>query len=581
MIRGCADFLASKRDAGAGGRLDGYIDRIAAAAARDPDGYLNTYTQLKEPGHRWGLNGGNDNWQHDVYNAGAMVEAAVHYYRATGKTRLLQVATRLANHMADVMGPPPRKNVVPGHSLGEEALVKLYLLFREKPELKSRMPVSVEEQRYLKLAEFWIENRGNHQGRQSYGAYGQDHQPVLQQQTIEGHAVRATLLCAGLVAAGDVNGREDYLATARRLWDNMVRRRMYVIGGLGAVAGHEGFGPDYVLPNDGYLETCAAIGAGFFHQNMNLAFADARYADELERVLYNGVLSGVSLKGDSYFYENPLEAGKKRTRWSWHGCPCCPPMFLKMMGALPGYIYAQEPGAVYVNQFIGSRANLTVGGVKVVLRQTTHYPWEGGVKLSVEPERRAEFAVNVRLPGWCGEPRLQVNGNPLAALEEARGYARIQRTWQPGDVVEVSLPMPVQRIKAHPKVVADSGRVAIQRGPLVYCLEAVDNQGHVRNLVIPREAQLRCASSRGLAAAGVTVITGPALALHRVEWPEVLYLPSGRMADVTDVEFTAIPYFANANREPGEMMVWMAEAASEAEPLATSAATSPNQASPP
>ena len=187
--------------------------------------------------------------------------------------------------------------------------MKLYLLFREDPELKSQMPVSVDELRYLQLAEFWIENRGNHEGRTSFGAYGQDHKPVLEQETIEGHAVRATLLCTGLVAAANVNGREDYLIAARRLWENMVQRRMYVIGGLGAVAGHEGFGPDYVLPNNGYLETCAAIGAGFFHQNMNLALADARYADELERVLYNAILPGVSLKGDTYFYENPLEAG--------------------------------------------------------------------------------------------------------------------------------------------------------------------------------------------------------------------------------------------------------------------------------
>ncbi len=254
MIRGCADFLAAKPDPQLEARLDGYIDRIAAAAAKDPDGYVNTFTQLKEPTHRWGLNGGNDVEQHDVYNAGALVEAAVHYYRATGKTRMLQVATRLANHMADVMGPPPKKNVVPGHSLPEEALVKLYLLFRDSPDLKSQIPVPVDEQRYLKLAEFWIENRGNHDGR-SFGKFGgtyaQDHKPVLEQETIEGHAVRATLLCTGLAATANVNGREDYLVAARRLWENMVQRRMYVIGGLGAVAGHEGFGPDYELPNNG------------------------------------------------------------------------------------------------------------------------------------------------------------------------------------------------------------------------------------------------------------------------------------------------------------------------------------------
>ena len=566
MIRGCADALASRRDATLETRLDGIIERIAAAAAKDPNGYLNTYTQLKEPTHRWGLNGGDDNWQHDVYNAGAMVEAAVHYYRATGKTRLLQVAARLANHMADVMGPPPRKNVVPGHSLGEEALVKLYLLFREEPELKSRMSVPVDEQRYLRLAEFWIETRGHHEGRKSYGPYGQDHKPVLQQETIEGHAVRATLLCTGLVAAARVNGRDDYLAAARRLWDNMVLRRMYVIGGLGAVAGHEGFGPDYDLPNNGYLETCAAIGAAFFHHNMNLAFAEARYADELERVLFNGILSGVSLRGDTYFYENPLEAGRSRKRWAWHGCPCCPPMFLKIMGALPGILYAVDSEGVYVNQFIGSRASIAVHGTEVLLQQKTRYPWEGEVRLLVEPERETEFAVNVRLPAWCSEPRLQVNGRPVAPVERVRGYARIQRLWRRGDRIELSLPMPVQRVQAHPKVDADRGRVALQRGPLVYCLEAVDNNGHVRNLVIPRESELRAQPREDLLG-GVTLVQGQAMALHRVDWPDTLYLPSARVPGVEHVEFTAIPYFANANREPGDMRVWIPETAAHADPL--------------
>ena len=564
MVRGAADFLAAQRDPKLERQLDDYIERIAAAQAKDPDGYLNTYTQLERPTQRWGLNGGDDNWQHDVYNAGAMIEAAVHYYRATGKTRLLQCATRLANHMADVMGPPPKQNVVPGHSLGEEAMVKLYLLFCEHPELKLQMPA--DEWRFLQLAEFWIENRGNHDGRKSYGPYGQDHKPVLQQETIEGHAVRATLLCAGLAATASVNGRADYMMAAQRLWENMVQRRMYVIGGLGAVAGHEGFGPDYVLPNNGYLETCAAIGAGFFHHNMNLALGDARYVDELERAIYNAVLPGVSLKGDTYFYENPLESGPKRARWAWHGCPCCPPMFLKIMGALPGYIYAQDMGAVYVNLFVGSHANLTVKSDKVALRQRTQYPWDGEVKLTVEPERNLEFALNVRLPEWCSGPKVRINGHPIAPIESSHGYARLYRTWRRGDVVELSLPMPVQRLKAHPKVMADIGRVALQRGPLVYCLEAMDNGGHVRNLVIPPEAQLKARHREDLLG-GVTVITGQALALNRVDWPDRLYLPSVSVPRVANMHFTAIPYFANANREAGEMEVWVAETAAQADPL--------------
>ena len=566
MIRGSADFLAATPDPELENRLDGYIERIAAAAAKDPDGYLNTWTQLMAPGKRWGLNGGNDVHQHDVYNAGALIEAAVHYYQATGKTRLLQVASKLANHMTDVMGPPPRKNIVPGHSLSEEAMVKLYQLFRKEPELKSRLSVPVNERRYLDLAEFWIENRGNHDGRQDYGAYAQDHKPVLRQETIEGHAVRATLLCAGLVTAGAADGREDYLGEAKQLWKNMVERRMYVIGGLGAVAGHEGFGPDYVLPNNGYLETCAAIGAGFFHRNMNLAFGDARYADELERVLYNGILSGVSLKGNTYFYENPLEAGKNRARWSWHECPCCPPMFLKIMGALPGFIYAQDQEAVYVNLFVSSQATVAQNGAKVVLRQATHYPWQGDIRLTVEAEPEIEFAIHLRLPSWCDDPRLEVNGEPLTDYKNVRGYAQIRRKWRRGDVIGLSLPMPVRRIKAHPKVEADVGRVALQRGPLVYCLEAGDNGGHVQNLVIPPDARLGT-QSRPELLGGVMVIHGQAQALSRAEWPDALYLSAKGIPGVSNVEFTAIPYFANANRKPGEMMVWMAESAERAKPL--------------
>jgi DUF1680 family protein len=549
MIRAAADFLACQRDPALEARLDGYIERIAAAAARDPDGYLNTYTQLKEPAHRWGQSGGNDREQHDLYNAGALVEAAVHYYRATGKDRLLGVAVKLANHMADLMGPPPKRNIVPGHALGEAALVELYGLFRKDPGLKARMPVPVDERRYLKLAEFWIENRGHHEGRSSFGAYDQDDQPVLGQRSIEGHAVRATLLWAGVAAAACENGRTDYLAAARRVWENLVERRMYVTGGVGAVAAFEGFGRDYELPNNGYLETCAAVGAGFFHHNMNLALGDARYADEFERVLYNGVLCGVSLKGDTYCYENPL-ATEGRPRWTWHPCPCCPPMFLKLMAALPGVIYAESSDGVTVNQFINSSASLTIKSTRVTLRQSSGYPWDGRIMLRIEPERAAEFALAVRLPAWCAEPRLVVNSEPQSTFEKSRGYASLRRTWKPGDTVELILPMPVERVAADPHVQADAGRVAIRRGPIVYCFEAGDNGGHVADLVFPPGTQFTTEYQPDLLG-GVTVVKGKAAVLQ----------PHRRADDkavVSDFEVTAVPYFANANREPGAMMVWIA-----------------------
>ena len=458
-----------------------------------------------------------------------MVEAAVHYYRATGKTRLLQVATKLANHMADVMGPPPKKNVVPGHSLGEEALVKLYLLFREQPELKSQMPVPVDEQRYLKLAEFWIENRGNHEGRKSYGPYGQDHQPVLQQETIEGHAVRATLLCAGLVAAAQVNGREDYLTAARRLWENMVQRRMYVIGGLGAVAGHEGFGPDYVLPNNGYLETCAAIGAGFFHHNMNLALGDARYADELERVLYNAVLARRLAQGGHLLLREPARSGTRSARAGRGiGCPCCPPMFLKIMGALPGYIYAQEPGAVYVNLFVGSQATLTVNGtpgdasadhpISVGWRSEAHGRTGAGNRIRPQscacpagaPSRSCR--LNGKTAGECLEkaPRLRPPPTQMAARRRCRTLACPCRC-------------NASRRTRRSKPTSAAWRCSAVRWSIASrrWTTAVTCGTSSFLPTLPLAAQHR-QSLLG----GVTVITGPALAVHRLAWPDQLYLPS-------------------------------------------------------
>jgi uncharacterized protein len=311
------------------------------------------------------------------------------------------------------------------------------------------------------------------------------------------------------------------------------------------------------------------VAGGFFDENMNLAFAKARYADVLERELFNGALVGVSLKGDRYFYNNPLEVDGKHERWSWNPCPCCPPMFLKLMSALPGYIYAQEPNAVYINQFIGNDANLTINQTPVHLQLKTHYPWEGQVRLLVQPARATNFAIYIRLPGWCEcRPQLTINGRPVEKLKVIRGYACLERTWKRGDVIDLSLPMTVERIKANPKVKADIGRVALQRGPLVYCLEAVDNGGHVRNLVIPPQGQLQVRWWPDLLG-GVDVIKGPALALERQSvWPDKsLYLPSNKTVAITNVEFTAIPYYAQDNRQPGEMEVWVAEDESHAQPV--------------
>jgi DUF1680 family protein len=578
MIRGASDFLSSHPDAELEKLVDGYISRITAAAAVNPHGYINTYTQLMEPGHEWGLNGGLQLWQHEIYNLGALIDAGVHYYRATGKTTLLASGVKIANYMCEYMGPPPKHNLVPCHPLPEEALVRLYELFVEQPSLKAKLSLPVQEAQYLQLAEFWIEDRGNnigkpdwekdHQaaeqfvrkqeygtGRPSWGPYTQDDVSVFEQQDIHGHAVRATLLCTGIAAAAKVNDEERYRQTAIRLWENMVYRRMHITGGVGAFANEEKFGPDYILPNDAYLETCAAVGAGFFHHNMNMAFGHSRYVDELERTLYNGTLAGVSLHGDSYFYENPLVAGKDRTRWSWHECPCCPPMFLKMMGAMPGYIYATDADSVYVNLFVAGKASIRRSATEISISQTTRYPWSGSVKIALEPSVPTNFALMVRIPGWCSGETATVNGQRVDTSQRTRGYLRILRTWRQGGVVEVEMPMPVRQMRSNPLVQADAGRIAIMRGPLVYCLESTDNRDSIRLLRVPAGARFS-EESRDDLLGGVIKISAAGIANSEPAGNR-LYFPLNSGPADQSATITAIPYYANANRGAVEMAVWI------------------------
>lgn len=575
MIRGTADFLAARPDPVLEHRIDGYIARIAAAQARDTNGYLNTWTQLQHPSQRWGLNGGNDGYQHEMYNVGALCEAAVHYYQATGKSSLLKVAVKLANYTCDQVGPSPKYELVPNHAIVEEAFANLYLFFREHPKVKRDMPVAVDERRYFELAQYWVEARGHPRKDQpSYGAYNQDHEPVFEQKTIEGHAVRAALLYAGVTALAGINGRDDYREAAVRVWDNLSGKKMYLTGGIGATAAGEAFGKDYFLPNDGYLETCGAVAAGFFAENLNLLTGDARYVDALERELYNGALTGVSLAGNSYTYVNPLHAANGNSRWSWNGCPCCPPMFLKLMGALPGYIYAQDKTGIYVNLFVGSKAKIQLAGQEAVLKQTTDYPWEGEVKITVERAKGREFDLHLRIPDWCegpsaadalyqagdrsreGAARLKVNGKALERPEIARGYATLHRRWKTGDVVQLTLDMPVRPVTANARVEANRGRVAWRRGPLVYCFEGTDNGGAVENLVIPPGTAFT-PEYRSDLLGGVTVLNATASGVFRTAADQVNCVP---------FNVKAIPYYANANRGTCPMQVWMAESQERSRP---------------
>lgn len=583
-IRGIGDLLGQYPDAALQARVDGIIDRIAAAQKADPLGYLNTYTDLMEPSHRWGDNGGLLRFQHDVYNAGMLVEAGVHYYKATGKTKLLEVATRYANYMSGLMGPAPKRNIVPAHSGPEEALVKLYWLYNDNPQLKKKISVPVNELAYYNLAKFWIENRGKNVGlplwqswgndkseqwikqqkykdgrensttRPSWGDYAQDSIPVFDQRTIEGHAVRATLLATGVTAVALENRDPVYIQTVDRLWNNMAGRRMFVTGGVGAIAHDEKFGADYFLPTDAYLETCAAVGAGFFSQRMNELTGDAKYMDEFERVLYNNVLTGVSLSGTKYTYQNPLNA-HDHARWDWHSCPCCPPMFLKMVSALPDYIYASSGNELFVNMFIGSQADIQLASNRVGIKQETNYPWNGKIVFNVDPQKANAFTLNVRIPGWArGKENpfdlyqsdlkesftIKVNGRTQEFILE-NGYAKMNRKWKKGDRVELSLPMKPRVLTANARVKDLKNRIALASGPVIYCVEGADNE-KLEALQWNADATLALEFRKDFLN-GVNVITGTSERLGK------------------EVRFTAIPYYAAGNREAKGYKVWLPETA--------------------
>lgn len=556
-FRGAADLMIEYPDPNLEKKIDAYIVRIAAAQNADPDGYINTYTTLMRSHQRFGTNGGNENWQHDIYNAGMLAEAAVHYYNATGKTQLLDVATKMANYMYSVMGPEPKQNIVPGHGGPEETMLKLFQFFQTHPEVKSKMKTPVDEKQYYDLAKFWIDTRGNHgkpdgtYSRTNWGPYNQDSIPVVDQKTIEGHAVRATLLATGVTAMAMENNDAGYTQTANNYWNNMIGQRLFITGGQGAIPDGEKFGPDYFLPENAYLETCASIGAGFFSQQMNELKADGKYIDELERVLYNNLLSSISLNGDQYHYENPLST-TAHPRWVWHDCPCCPPMFLKMVGALPRYIYGLSKDAVFVNLFISSNAKFQLKNNDVSIQQKTEYPWKGKVELSVNSSSPLEFPLYIRIPGWAvgkenpfdlyssavkTRPVLKVNGKAINIAIE-NGYAAIKRKWNKGDKVELILPVEPRIVYPSSDIRTISGKAVISAGPIVYAFESVDNPG-LSNYMFSKTADLKMDFRSGFLN-GVNTISGEA-----------------KDTDAKTVKFTAIPFYAIGNRGTHAYQVWI------------------------
>ncbi len=585
-IEAASYSLAQTYDPLLDAELDGLIELVVASQMED--GYLfPAYTIDPEnppvgvSTTRWELTNSNS---HELYGNGHMIEAAVAHFRATGKRTLLDVAIRAADHIDSVFGPEPGKRQdTSGHEEIELALVKLYDV--------------TGEERYLDLAKFFLDERG---GEHSYPGepegsalerydnriYRQDHLPVTEQTEAVGHSVRAMYLYMGMADVASRTDAPGYREALDALWDDVAAKKMYLTGGIGAAGSMESFGDAYQLPNQSaYAETCAAIGLDMWNHRMFLATGESRYLDIMERILYNGFLSGVSLEGDSFFYTNPLESDGDHQRREYFDVACCPSNLARLMGQLPGFVYATQGDRLFVNLFVGSEANIDLpdGNVRVV--QQTAYPWDGTVRLTIEAvggepsggtsveasndagvdaggqaggvdgrDDGREFEMRLRIPGWADnapvpsllymfaaesgeEPTLQVNGEPLPVSADD-GFATIRRTWRAGDEVEWELPMPVRRVVAHAEVENNTGRAAIQRGPLVYAIEAVDNGGSALDVALPVDAELMT-EHRPDMLGGVTVIRGEGLRQNGA------------------FELLAVPYFAWANRGPGEMAVWL------------------------
>ncbi|MBN1219396.1 MAG: glycoside hydrolase family 127 protein [Anaerolineae bacterium] len=568
-IEAAAYSLTSHPDEHLEALVDEVIDLIEKA--QQPDGYLNIFYTAVEPENRWA----NLRDWHELYCAGHLIEAAVAYYQVTGKRKLLDVMIRYAKYIDQIFGPNKgQKRGYPGHQEIELALVKLYRV--------------TGQQRYLNLAKFFIDERGQQppyfdlearaRGEdpvKDYWAgthkYNQSHVPVREQTEVVGHAVRACYMYAGMADVAAETNDPTLVEALQRLWQNVTEKRMYITGGIGPTLRNEGFTFDYDLPNDmAYAETCAAIALVFWAHRMFHLDPDRRYIDVLERALYNGVLSGVSLDGTTFFYANPLAAfpevnpypgvpldeTRHYRRSEWFDCACCPPNLARLLANLGQYVYSTGKNAIYVHLYTAAKAQIDLNDQVIQIEQQTNYPWDETVRFAIQSEPPGQFTLALRLPGWCRQANIKVNGQAMSTMTE-QGYARIDRTWQPGDQVELTLSMPLERIETHPRVRQNAGRFALQRGPVVYCLEEVDNGPNLAHVIIPRESEPAVTFDRNLLG-GVSVITGQALRRDVQNWPNALYRPI-ESPKMTPFAFKAIPYCFWANRQPGEMQVWLRE----------------------
>lgn len=538
--------------------LDALLDEVIAliAARQLPDGYLNTWFITVDPDNRWK----NLRDWHELYCAGHLIEAAVAHYEATGKRTLLDVMCRYADYIDTVFGAEEgKKRGYCGHPEIELALVRLWRV--------------TGEARYLNLSRYFVDERGHQphyydQEARERGEpperfwarsyeYNQSHLPVREQPEVVGHAVRAAYLYSAMADLALVDGDEALLAACERLWHHLTTTRMYVMGGIGTSRHNEGFTADYDLPNESaYAETCAAIALVFWAQRMLQFRLDRRYTDILELALYNAVLSGVSLDGTRFFYDNPLESAGRHHRQEWFACPCCPPNLARIIASLGEYIYSQSHDEAVVHLYAGSSATFQFGEHTVRLRQETNYPWDGAVSLTIEPDAPATFALRLRLPAWCAAPRVTINDEPVDGATDGHGYLRLERTWHPGDHVELDLPMPVERMYAHPAVRADIGRAALRRGPLIYCIEQIDHTAPLQRIVLPTDPSFAVREADDIPGGALT-IEGTALALDDSSWEGELYRP--QRPATRPIALRAIPYFAWDNRAAGEMLVWLPE----------------------
>ena len=515
-LEGMAYSLINNPDPELEKKADEWIDKFAAA--QRPDGYINTFYTLTGLDKRW-----TNMDKHEMYCAGHMIEAGVAYYQATGKRKLLDVCIRMADHMMSQFGPGKR-HWVPGHEEIELALVKLYQ--------------TTQEQKYLDFAYWLLEERGHGHGTMGGEekwdpVYYQDIIPVRRLTDISGHAVRCMYLYCGMADVAALKQDTGYIAAMDRLWDDVVLRNMYITGGIGSSRDNEGFTEDYDLPNrDAYCETCASVGMVLWNQRMNQFTGDSKYIDVLERSMYNGALAGISLTGDRFFYVNPLESKGDHHRQEWYGCACCPSQLSRFLPSIGSYIYATSENALWVNLYIGNTTQAAIDGTEITIQQETDYPWDGSVKLTVSPQKAIQKEIRLRIPGWCQNYTLSVNGEQLDAPQE-KGYAVIN-DWQSGDVITLDMDMPVEVVAADPLVKENLGKRAIQRGPLVYCMEEVDNPSHFDQTELNSNSVFQTSFNSNL--------------LNGVE---IIQANNGQQST------TFIPYYAWDNRKPGKMKVWV------------------------